>query len=74
MDEDELRELQDPTAWDYEHAQVLPPAADAGAVVAVRFAADEFERVSRCASEANMSLTAFIRDAVREKVAHQAVG
>ncbi len=73
MDEDELRTLQDPTAWDFDDAQVRPPVAGAGAVVAIRFAADEFEHVAKQAAEANLSLTAFIRDAVLTKVVHPSV-
>ncbi len=71
MDEDELRELQDPSSWDWEHAEVVPPAENPGAVVAVRFAADDFARIAQRAREANVSLTTFVRDAVLEKVAHQ---
>lgn len=69
MDEEELRALQDPTAWDYEHAEVLPPVRDAGAVVAVRFTADEFDRVAKGARAADTTLFAFVRDAVLDRVA-----
>ena len=65
--------MEDPSTWDYEHAQVLPPAADAGAVVAVRFAAEEFDRVVKHAAEAKLTLAAFVREAVLERVAERAV-
>jgi hypothetical protein len=71
MDEDELRDLQDPSAWDYENAEVVAPMPEAGAVVAVRFAADEFARVVKQAAEANLTLAAFVRGAVIEKVARR---
>ena len=73
MDEDELRELQDPSSWDFERAEVVPPAENAGAVIAVRFAADDFARIAQRATEAKMGLTAFIRDAVLEKVAQPTI-
>ena len=73
MDEDEPWELQDPSSWDWERAEVVSPAVDTGAVVAVRFAAADFARVAQRAREANLSLTTFVREAVLEKLAHQAV-
>lgn len=73
MDEDELRELQDPSNWDYENAQIGVPVDDVGAVVAVRFSADEFERVARRAAETGVSLTSFVRDSVLDRVAQQRV-
>lgn len=73
MGEDEVRELQDPSGWDFEQAAVVSPVEQPGAVVAVRFAADDFARVARLAAESNTSVTAFVRDAVLEKVAHRPV-
>lgn len=68
MDEDELQELQDPANWDYESAELCPPAADAGAIIAVRFTADEFGRVVRHAAEAGVSLASFVHGVVLEEV------
>lgn len=41
MDEDEPRAVQDPAGWDWENAELRSPEADVGAVIAVRFSADE---------------------------------
>lgn len=73
MDDDELRELQDPSNWDYENAQRVAPVDDAGAVIAVRFTAAEFERVAQQAAQARMTLASFVRAMVLERVPERAM-
>ena len=71
MDDAEIAELRDdPEMWDYEHAEYPPPVENVGAVVAVRFDVDDFTSVAWCAEELGMKLTAFVREAALEKVAH----
>ena len=67
MDDDELRELQDPDNWDWDSAEVMPPVPNAGAAVLVTFAGEDFDRVAREAKAAGMKLTGFIREAALEK-------
>jgi hypothetical protein len=72
MDEDELRELQDPANWDWENAEIRSPEADVGAVVAVRFTAEEFSQIARQATEAEVSLASFVRESVLARVTQRA--
>ena len=72
MDDDELRELQNPENWDRENAQVHSPEKDVGAVIAVRFTAEEFKRMARRAAEADLPLTSFVRNLVLERIAEGA--
>lgn len=44
------------------------PVAEVGAVISVRFSAEEFERVAERATEGHSTLAAFVRQAVPEKV------
>jgi hypothetical protein len=62
-EEQELRELQDPDAWDWEHGELHAPVTNAGAVVSVRFTRDEFDRVAAAAERIGLKLTQFIHDA-----------
>ena len=71
MDDAEIAELRDdPEMWDYEHPEYPPPVENPVAVVAVRFDADDFTTVARCADELGMKLTEFVREAALEKVAN----
>ena len=72
-DAEELRELQDPESWAWDTAVVMPPVPDAGAVVAVRFAGEDFKRIAREAEAAGMRLTEFIRQGALEKAARGAL-
>lgn len=49
----------------------MAPVAEAGAVIAVRFAAEEFERIVEQAAEADLTLTAFVREVVLARVAQR---
>jgi hypothetical protein len=66
--DDELRELQDPAEWDFEQADVVSAEDAAGGVVMVRFSAEDFSRVAKQAGEAKLTLAAFVREAVLDKV------
>lgn len=63
----ELAELQDPDAWDYEHAEPYPAAHLPRAVVTVTFQGEDFIRVTKQAEQRGMTLTDFIREAVLDK-------
>jgi hypothetical protein len=69
MDERELAELEDPTTWDDETAEVLPAADDPRVVVPVRFTPDEFARVARFARASGLQLTECIRSVILDRTA-----
>jgi len=73
MDDDELRELEDPASWDQNGVEARPAVRNARGVVAVEFAGEDLERLARSAAEAGMSLAAFVRHAALEKAAHSSV-
>ena len=63
-EDEELRELQDPDAWDWDSAE-LRPAGDGGRIiVSVEFSGEEFERVGAAAEEAGVHTPQFIRQTV----------
>ena len=67
-DELELRELQDPDVWDWEHGELHPPVPNRSAVISVRFTGEEFQRVAAAAERHGLKLTQFIHDAVLGQV------
>ena len=71
MDDAEVAELRDdPEMWDYERAEYPPPVENLRAVLAVRFDADDFTSVARCAEDLGLNLTEFVREAALEKAAY----
>lgn len=60
-------ELREPETWDFEQARVVSPQQRAGAVVSVRFTADEFDVVDAAAGRAKERLSTFIRIAASRR-------
>lgn len=69
VSDNEARELEDPTSWDYEGGERRPGAKQARAVVSVAFPRADFERVSECAEQLGMRTSEFIREGALEKAA-----
>jgi hypothetical protein len=63
MDEQELRELEDPSTWEDEADSIRPPVKSSRAVVSVAFARADFERVVAAAREQGLKTSEFIRRA-----------
>lgn len=74
MDEQELRELQDPGTWDDAGGEVLPPVKSPRAVVSVAFSAEDFRRVTEQARRRGMKTSEFIRNAALDRVGTDAGG
>jgi hypothetical protein len=73
MDDEELKELEDPESWEFP-GFVLPPVPNPGAVVSVRFSVEEFQALSREASNRRLKVTDFIRQAALSETLHPAQG
>ncbi|MGH2534798.1 MAG: hypothetical protein ACRDJW_21270 [Thermomicrobiales bacterium] len=69
MQEQELRELQDPATWDDKSDEILQPARSPRAVVSVAFGKEDFARVAQHARESGMKTSEFIRLATLDRVA-----
>jgi hypothetical protein len=67
---DEERELMDPNAWDWESAEERPPVANPGIVLEIRFSREEIRRVTTAASEAGVSVDAFVTRAALACASH----
>lgn len=74
MDEQELRELQNPRTWDDGADGVRPPVKAPRAVVSVAFSADDFRRVTEQARRHGMKTSEFIREAALERVGGEGGG
>ena len=61
--EEEVRQLEDPDHWDWEHVERVTPSKSAGAVVAIRFSSEEFAEVDAGAERSGRKLTQFILEA-----------
>ncbi len=72
MPDDQERELQDESNWDFEQAETRPPTRSNRVVVSVAFARQDFEEVAEYAESVNMKTSEFIRTAALEKVGSQA--
>jgi hypothetical protein len=57
---DEERELMDPENWDWESAEELPPVANPGIVLEIRFSREDIRRVTAAASEAGIPIDEFV--------------
>ena len=68
----ELEELEDPDTWDWDKAEVVTHPARAGAVVAVRFEGEEFDRIGAAADHAGVRVPQFIRDIVLAHISQHA--
>lgn len=76
MNDDELRALEHPDEWDFEHAARRPGVKRPRAVVSVAFGRRDFERVSAYAERSQKRTSAFLREAALDKAAsaqHHAV-
>lgn len=67
--EQELRELQDPAAWDDESVEVLPPVKAPRAIVSVAFSRADLGQIAAYAQRHGMKLSEFIRKAALELAA-----
>lgn len=68
MDDDELRELQDPQTWIDDDSEGRSPVDTPRAVVAVSFTATEFEQVARAARRRSMKTVEFVRQAALDRL------
>src|SRR5688572_8415312 len=68
MDDQELRALESPDAWDSENAELHPGTKNTRSVISIAFARDDYARVSKCAAQLNKRTSEFIREAALEKV------
>jgi len=59
----EQREVQDPNAWDWEHAERRPGGESKRVFVSVAFSREQFEAVAERAREHGMKTSDFIRSA-----------
>ena len=71
MENDELRELQDPASWDFDRAEARPPAKRPRAVVSVAFSREDYDRVTELARRSNMRTSEYIRAAALGHVRSQ---
>ena len=67
--DEEERELMDPNSWDWESAEEGTPVPNAGAVLRVRFARDEFVALSRMAREEGIGPVELIRQTMLGRLA-----
>jgi predicted DNA binding CopG/RHH family protein len=68
MDDDELKDLEDPAVWSDESFP-LPPAADSGTRIVVRLASGELGQLEQAAIARGMRVAEFIRMASLERAA-----
>ncbi len=68
LDEEE-RELMDPNTWDWDSAEEGIPVPNAGAVLRVRFARDEFVALARIAREEGVGPVELIRKTMLGRIA-----
>lgn len=68
---DNTRDLESEENWDFDQAEVHPPAKRNRAVVSVAFPRPAFEQVSRAAEIAGARVSEFIREAALEKASRQ---
>jgi hypothetical protein len=66
--DEELAELKDPDMWDDENIEIVTPTGKAGIVAAVRFSAEESERLAECAQRRGISIIELIREMVLSSV------
>ena len=69
MDEQELADVEDSDAWDWESAQRLPPIprAEHRSQFVIEFDMDQVERVEMAAQRAGEGIIAFMRRAILER-------
>ncbi len=69
LDEEE-RELMDPDSWDWDSAEDGIPNPNAGAVLRVRFAREEFLALARIARNEGIGPVELIRRTMLRSIAH----
>lgn len=74
VDENELRELQDPETWESTDNDKRPPVKSGRAIVSVAFSRNDFELVSEVARESGMKTSEFIRDAAIRRALEKTAG
>jgi hypothetical protein len=67
MDHRDDDEIEFEADWDFDNAVVVNPVSAPGAVVSVRFTADEFEQVARQSAAEGIKLTDYIRQAAVQR-------
>ena len=70
--DDEERELMDPDTWDWGTLEELPPAANPGAILPIRFSLEEMARVGSAADTEGISISEYVRQSVLMRVMHEA--
>lgn len=74
VDENELRELQDPETWESTDNDKRPPVKAGRAVVSVAFSRSDFELVSEVARGNAMKTSEFIRNAAIRRALEKTAG
>jgi predicted DNA binding CopG/RHH family protein len=67
MDEQDIRELENPENWDFEKVQSHPGVKKPRAVVSVAFSREDFEKVEEQAEKLGVNLSRFVREAALER-------
>lgn len=70
--DDEERELMDPNTWDWGSTEEGNPAPNAGAVLRVRFARDEFLALARIARDQGIGPVELVRQTMLHSIATNA--
>ena len=71
LDDEELKELENPETWDWETAEMRPPVKAGRTVVSVAFAREDFQLVAKFADRVGKRTSVFIREAALDKVKEQ---
>lgn len=68
MDEKEIQTLESEDEWDYENAERYPGVKNPGAVLAVTFSHDDFERLAGCAQKLGITISELVLEATLDRV------
>jgi hypothetical protein len=60
-------QLENPDVWDFDRAESRPPVRGRRSIVSVALLPADLEVISKCAQEAGMKLSEFIREAALDK-------
>lgn len=68
--DDEERELMDPDTWDWDSLAELPPVANPGAILPIRFSLEEMTCVGRAADAEGVTKSEYIKQSALMRVRH----
>jgi hypothetical protein len=63
MDDEDVRQPENSENWDWDKAQLKSGTKERRTIVSVPFPREDFKKVTECARELGISVSAFIRDA-----------